>query len=267
MCFINIFTHNKGDKFVELYHPQKPNSKSLATKRKANNGYFSLNEDIKDFVDKLISEYGPFDEPLDFSLSDRLSDDVVKEIYSFYPNELLEDLGIANDNIEAEILSLPKYIEAYSLNPNNETAELFEEVLETTFNLFSNVDARRISGPGNTDIECLQFDIMEKFAVEAKSTSKKLANINAGRLHRHRALINAQYTIVVTPRYVPSVKYDIKGESIVIIKANTLSEYIYNYLISNIEELDYTELRDIIINNLGNDISLQVSEITLSKFG
>lgn len=264
---INIFNHNKGDAFVELYHPQKPNSKSLATKRKANNGYFSLNKDVIDFVKNLISKYSPFDDPLDLSLTNRLSDDIVKEIYSFYPDELLEELGIGKDNIEAEILSLPKYIEAYSLNPNNETAELFEEVLETTFNLFANVEARRISGPGNTDIECLQFDIKEKFAVEAKSTSKKLVNINAGRLHRHRSLINAQYTIVVTPRYVPSVKYDIKGEAIVIIKANTLSEYIYNYLISNIDELDYTELRDIIINNLGSDISLQLSEITLSKFG
>lgn len=109
--------------------------------------------------------------------------------------------------------------------------------------------------------------MLKKFSVEAKSTSNKLPSLNAGRLAHHRELIGARYTIVVTPRYVPSVKYDIKGQDIVIIKANTLSEYIYNYLNAGIREIDYTEIRDIIQNNLGKDISLELSESTLMRFG
>lgn len=55
--------------------------------------------------------------------------------------------------------------------------------------------------------------MLKKFSVEAKSTSNKLPSLNAGRLAHHRELIGARYTIVVTPRYVPSVKYEVLLQS------------------------------------------------------
>ena len=140
-------------------------------------------------------------------------------------------------------------------------------MLVEAFNLFINVEAEKRSGAGQTDIECLFIPLKEIFAVEAKSTQNKLSLINAGRLRKHRNQIGARYTVLVTPRYVPSVKYDIQGQEIVIIKANTLSEYFYNGIISKTRELDYSEFREIITNNLGTDISRHISELTLSKFG
>ena len=132
--------------------------------------------------------------------------------------------------------------------------------------MFVNVEAKKLSGPGNTDIECLYLD-KRKFAVEAKSTTNKLIQINAGRLKRHRELIGAKYTIVITPRYVPSVKYDIDGQNVVIIKANTLSEYLHNNIIFRNRNIDYTEIKKIIDKNMGTDISSNISDLTLTKFG
>ncbi|EAC5083180.1 TPA: restriction endonuclease [Listeria monocytogenes] len=264
---IGVIHKNDGDSSIDLFHPQKLTSKSPATKRTINNGFFALTEVVKPLIIKLFNDYSIYDVPLDLGDSKRKSNDIVKEIYSFYPNALLVEIGETPDPLQMQLLELPKLIEEYSQNPKNQTADKFEDVLEDTFNMFVNVEAQKLSGAGRTDIECLYLTINEKFAVEAKSTANKLSGINAGRLKRHRDLIGANYTIVVTPRYVPSVKYDIVGQKIVIIKANTLSEYLYNNIVANNRNIDYAEIQEIVVNNLGKDISADVSGLTLTKFG
>lgn len=264
---MNIIKKNDGDKYVYISHPPKKKSKSQPTKRKANNGYFSLSDIVSPLVKELLKEYSIYEEPLKLNNSNKTSDDIVKEIYSFYPEQLLNEIGEIPSPLEVELLKLPKLIERYSENPNNKSHEKFEEILEEAFNMFVNIEAKKLSGPGNTDIECLYLDKKEKFAVEAKSTTNKLIQINAGRLKRHRELIGAKYTIVITPRYVPSVKYDIDGQNVVIIKANTLSEYLHNNIIFRNRNIDYTEIKKIIDKNMGTDISSNISDLTLTKFG
>lgn len=256
-----------GNENIKLFHPSKKNSTSAPTSRKATNGSFILTPEIKKFIVKLFKQYSLFDEVLELSDDKRQSSEVVKEIYSFYPELLLEEIGEKVHTLSNELVKLPKLIEEYSLNKDGETFGKFEDTLEMAFNQFYNVEAEKLAGAGRTDIECIYLPEPEKFAVEAKSTANKLSGINAGRLAHHRELIGARYTIVVTPRYVPSVKYDIVGQNIVIIKANTLAEYLYNYINSDIDKMDYQEIREIILNNLGTDISLKVSEKTLSRFG
>lgn len=258
---------DEDEKFVKLAHKQKTGSKSPTTFRKATNGFFELNGRLSSLADQLLEKYTIFDTPIKLDDSKLLSSDIVKEIYSFYPKELLVSIGEEIDDSLMELLSLPNLIERYSKNEDNRTADLFEDVLVEAFNLFVNVEAQKRSGAGQTDIECLFIPLKEVFAVEAKSTQNKLSLVNAGRLRKHRNQIGAKYTVLVTPRYVPSVKYDIQGQEIVIIKANTLSEYFYNGIISKTRELDYSEFREIITNNLGTDISRYISELTLSKFG
>lgn len=264
---VKIIIRNKGDETIDLYHPQKVSSKSKPTKRIINNGSFSLHPDLINFIERLLIRYSFLERTLELDDSRRKSSDVVKEIYSFYPNELLEEINEEIDEIQTKMLRLPQLIEEYSNNPNNETSSQFEDILEEAFNMFINVEANKLSGAGRTDIECVYLTLNEKFAVEAKSTSNKLIGVNAGRLRRHRQIIGAQYTVVVTPRYVPSVKYDIEGQEIVIIKANTLSEYFYNNIIADNRAMDYGEIQQIIIDNLGSDISINISELTLAKFG
>lgn len=263
---IGIINSEKGDISVKLYHPQNEGSES-STFRKINNGVFQLAEDMKRFIEKILENYTIYDEPINLAASNKKSDDIVKEIYSFYPNELLLAIGEPIESLQKEMLELPGLIEEYAHYRNNQTADKFEDILEDAFNMFYNVEAKKISGAGQTDLECLYLEDNKIFAVEAKSTANKLSSINAGRLRRHRELIGAGYTVIVTPRYVPSVKYDIKEQDIVIIKANTLSEYFYNNIISDNREIDYAEIQEIIHDNLGRDISLNISELTLAKFG
>lgn len=214
----------------------------------------------------MLGIYPYYDKPLKLDDNERMQMDVVKEIYSFYPSILLEEIGEDADDIQVKLLELPSLIEKYSNNPENNTAYLFEEVLSEGFNMFVNVETRRIGGAGHTDIECLYITKKKKFAVEAKSTANKLSGINAGRLREHRDNVGGEYTIVITPRYVPAAKRDILKEPIVIILASTFSEYLYNHIYHDVQEIDYEDFDNIISKNLGTDISKQISNMTMEKF-
>ena len=255
----------KGEELGKLYHPQKANSRSLPTGRTVRTDYAECSNKVSGYIDKLLEEYPYHASPLRLNDETRMQIDVVKEIYSFYPSILLKELGEEEDELQAKLLELPQLIEKYSNNPNNETAYLFEDVLEEGFNMFINVETQKIGGAGHTDIECYYINL-KKFAVEAKSTENKLPGINAGRLREHREEIGGEYTIVITPRYVPAAKRDIQGQPIVIILASTFSEYLYNHVFHDIREIDFKDFDDIIINHLGEDVSKYISNMTMEKF-
>lgn len=261
---IGIVDVVKGDMICKLYHPTKTGSHSNPTGRTARNGYVSLSDKVVDFVKLLLSKYSFAQETLKLDDPERMTLDVIKEIYSFYPVELMNEIG--EDDELSSLLELPKLIEEYSNNPDNDTAYLFEEVLEEGFNMFYNVEAQRIGGAGHTDIECLYLTKKRKFAVESKSTANKLSGINVGRLREHREEIGGNYTIVITPRYVPAAKRDIRGTDVVIILASTFAEYLYNHIFHEIREIDYADFDDIIVNHRGEDVSKYISNMTMEKF-
>ena len=255
-----VLNKDEGEVITTLHHGK-------STLRKLTRNHVSLSENLTDLCKRLLDEF-PFDEqPLPLDDPERMTLDVVKEIYSFYPRVLLEDIGeLDSREQEIELLNLPKLIEQYSNNNEGEETDLFEDVLVNGFNQFYNVEAKKISGPGNTDVECLYISKKRKFSVDAKSTKNKLSGINSGRLAGHREKIGGEYTIVVTPRYVPAVLQDIKSTPIVIIRASTFSEYLYNCINSGIRKIDYADFDDIIVNNLGTDVSSKISRVTIEKF-
>ena len=261
---INIMRQVKGDSICKLFHPTKPGSKSPQTGRTARNGYIEINSKVKDFVVKMLSEHSFALPPIRLDESGRMRLDIIKEIYSFYPQILMDEIGESDEL--TKYLELPKLIEEYSNNPENDTAYLFEEVLHEGFNMFINVEASRIGGAGHTDIECLYITKKKKFAVESKSTANKLGGISVGRLREHREEIGGEYTIVVTPRYVPAARRDIKGSPIVIILANTFAEYLYNHIFNDVRDIDYADFDKIIVDHLGEDVSELISNMTLDKF-
>ena len=261
---IGIFDRTKGNTICKLYHPTKSGSHSNPTGRTARNGYVSLTNKVKDFVVLLLNRYSYAQQPLKLDDPERMTLDVVKEIYSFYPPELMNEIGESDEL--SSLLELPKLIEEYSNNPDNDTAYLFEEVLDEGFSMFYNVQTKRIGGAGHTDIECLYLTKKKKFAVESKSTANKLSGINIGRLREHREEIGGEYTIVITPRYVPAAKRDIKGTPIVIILASTFAEYLYNHIFHDVRDVDYADFDDIIIEHLGEDVSKFISDMTMAKF-
>ena len=65
---------------------------------------------------------------------------------------------------------------------------------------------------------------------------------------------------------MPAVKKDILGQDIVILLANTFSEYLYNHIYHDMREILYEDFDNIIVNHLGEDISKYVSDKTIEKF-
>ena len=255
-----LIEKESGEIIYKLQHG-KTNTFRKITKNtvKIKNSIFSL-------VIELENEYSFINKPLLLNDSERLKIYVIKEIYSFYPKSLLKSIGEVENPLKLELLKLPKLIDQYSNNTDGKEAYLFEDVLIDGFNMFYNVEAEKIGGAGNTDLECFYITKKKKFAVDAKSTKNKLSGINSGRLAGHRNKIGGAYTIVVTPRYVPAVLQDIYSSPIVIIRANTFSEFLYNCIDNDVREIDYEDFDKIITTNLGKDISKNISNLTIERF-
>jgi type II restriction enzyme len=255
----SLLDKKEGDIICKLTHGK-------STTRFLKDSKIRMNKEIINYCLKLEQEF-PYDlKPLDLYDPNSMTIDVIKKIYNFYPKILLEEIGETEQKFNSSLLELPKLIDKYSKNLTDGDSYLFENILEEGFNMFYDVEAQKIAGAGNTDIECLYITKKTKFAVEAKSTKNKLSSINAGRLERHREKIGGVYTIVITPSYVPSVKYDIKSTDIVILTASTFAEFLYNNIVNNIREISYEDFDSIIKQNLGKDISREISNLTLSKF-
>lgn len=255
-----VIKEKKGAIICKLQHG---NTKTF---RKITKNEVTISDTVLRLIGQLERQYSFLEKPLQLNDPERLKIDVIKEIYSFYPRVLLQEIDELVDNLKIELLNLPKLIEKYSNNTDGEETYLFEDALVDGFNMFYNVEATKIGGAGNTDLECLYLTKKKKFAVDAKSTKNKLSGINSGRLAGHREKIGGMYSIVVTPRYVPAVLQDIKASPIVIIRASTFSEYLYNCIDNNIREIDYEDFDSIIVNNLGKDISKNISDLTIARF-
>lgn len=264
-----VFDIHEGPSICRLGHPAMHFGESPKTFRTATKGYISLNKEIIPLADKMARSYPCDATPLLFNDPSRTWDDTTKQIYGFYPKEIVSQVG--ESDVENELAELTKSIELFSLHPSKEAEDDFELALTEGFNWFRNVKACHIGGPGHTDIECVytieKDQISFKFDVDAKSTERKLGGINPGRMKQHRDEVGSEYTIIITPGYVPAAKRDIQGEPIVILLASTFSEYLMNCAIDGDGVFDYSELDHIVREHLGDDISPYVSQLTISKFG
>lgn len=239
-------------------------------RRKYKLNYIKLREDIVEFA-KIMSDKYSYDSCVKRDVEDMLQSEYITQMYNFYPEELLDELGIRDEEQEQihGILKITDLINEYALNENNRTYKKFEHILCDAFNLFKNIKCEVIATAGTTDIECIykSDDSVKKFDIEAKSTSMKLMQINAGRLRSHRRLIGSKYTIVVTPQYAPAVKSDIEDTDNVILLSSTLSNFIYQYSRKFGRDLDYKLIDDIIVNNMGRDITDILNDYIYTHLG
>ena len=226
----------------------------------------ALTQQVMPLIECLLSTYSCFEKPHDM-LKTLGKQDYILQLYNFYPQELLADLGISGQERIRAMLQLTQDIKTLSRNQEDGDCYKFENKLAEAFNEFDDVEAHVIGGAGNTDVECIYLTINEKFAVEAKSTQTKLSAINAGRLQLHRSKINAKYTIIVAPYYKPSVETDIKNTVNVLITASTLSNFLYQYIIHSPQSISYNPLYKIVQESLGTNISSKVNEYVAKHFG
>lgn len=224
-----------------------------------------LNQNMVRYIMNLLNTYPYYEKPQDL-LETLGRQDYILHLYNFYPKELLVELGIQQDRIESMFL-ITKNILKYSRNQEEGDCYKFEDILADAFNEFDDVEAHKIGGSGNTDVECIYLTIDEKFAIEAKSTKGKLGTISAGRLQLHRRKIKAKYTIIVAPYYKKSVEDDIIGTDNVMITASSLSNFLYQTYIHSKDEFSYRPLYDIIQKSLGSDITSKVNEYVARSYG
>lgn len=168
------------------------------------------------------------------------------------------------------ILGICEDINHYAKNKSHGDAYKFEDILTRGLNYFYDVVAEKHASAGTTDIECIftnEEEVDEKFDVEAKSTKKKLLQINAGRLRHHREIVNSKYTIVITPNFAPAVLEDIKKSKNVVLRSSSFSNFLYQSISKNGREISYEPIHNIINNNLGVDITPHINQYVYENFG
>lgn len=240
--------------------------------RHYNEDYVVLRSDLCEYVDTLLANYPFSDKPYpEDELSSKFNSSIVVEMYSFYPPELLREIGMdtEEDRAISIMLSAANDVNYYS-HEETDTGKNFEIALTKAFNMFEDVEAERIGGAGNADIECIYYmpnQENKKFDIEAKSTSRKLLQVNSRRLKIHRSLIGSKYTMIVTPNYSIGVLRDIEGEDSVIVKSATLANYLYQCILKYGRNISYSTLDKIIMNNIGNDITDCINKYVYSNFG
>lgn len=234
------------------------------TKTTITEKYFEINNNYIDFLEKLKEENSIYDKIKEMK---GLKSDWIREIYNTVSRVLLKEIEEEND-IYIKYLQIPKLLVETSIDSNKWST--FEEYITKAFNLFEDVKAETISGPSEPDTLCYYEKDELIFVADGKSTKKKLNNINDGRLVQHREKYNARYTIIVTPGYVPGALRDIKNTNTCIITSYCFSDLITKYmfkLFKNEERCSYELFNEIILKNLGTDISEKIYDVIDNKLG
>ncbi len=224
----------------------------------------SITKSYSNFIIAYSEKYTIYDETKKIV---SLRNDWIRDIYNNVSEELLIEIGEKED-IYTEYIQIPKMLLDTSID--SEKWSIFEEYITKSFNLFEDVDAETIGGPGEPDSLCFFRKEKIHFVADGKSTNKKLSSINDGRLLQHRQKYNALYTIIVTPSYVPGALRDINGANTCIITSYCFSDLITKYifkLYKNREECSFETIHNLIINNLGTDISEKIYSMIDERLG
>lgn len=260
----NIIKKTKiSEEKVKFFHPTRENTK-IPTSRIYSRLEYVLTNEIKEFAAELIKE-SPAAEKILVYNEEESKEDIDRKIANYLPKILLNKLVKTEELIYFENLLFE--VKKHSLNKMKHSPEEYENRLEETFNAFRDIKAHRISGAGATDVECIYNKI--KFNVEAKSTSNKLMLLNRGRIEGHMNKTKAIYTLVISPDFAPAVyKNDIRNSSISILKTSVFCEYVMSqYFSMGRGNLEYKELHDLIMQNLGENITSEVSKRNSMIFG
>lgn len=264
---VNIENDNQNKNIGILIHGNGSGRRSYRE------DYITVKPEIALFMDKMLENYA-FDE-IPFLEDERIqsfNNEIIVKMYSYYPMELLEEIGVdeAEQMKLSKLLNIATSVNEYAKNQNLDDHNRFEIALRDAFQLFSDVRAEKIGGPGHTDVECIYYQgtdyIPKKFDIEAKARKVKLMEVSAGRLRAHREKIGSNYTLIVTPDYMRAVLDDIEGDKTAIIKSVTLSNYLFQYITKYGREISYYALNQIVEDNLGRDITTIVDEHIYENF-
>lgn len=264
------YHHNNG----ELIKFKHGNTQTFRSDKVSNDcsGYIKLNSNIYEIAENLVNKFSPFEKPI--SLDDSFVYSKEDWISDLYESDLIKylDVAIPRFNASKEIISTitnMTYMSKYSAVDGKD----FEKSLKPIFELFrENLNVELISGAGDTDLLCTMEKLNEsrdiyKINVDAKSRNSSL-NLNPMRLIRHLKIHSSKYCIVVAPRFSRGTILDISDFPIVTITADSLARYCSKECLSNKDYLaDFSAIDEIILNNLGQDITNLVDKLVTKKYG
>jgi type II restriction enzyme len=215
-----------------------------------NRKHLFLNNSFIKTIDSLLNRHSIFEQIRNSELPSELA----SEIFNYVDDEIYKDLNIEKN----KDYTLADNIYNYSINPNK--CYDFEIKINEAMNLFYDIKSEVVGGSSEPDFVAKYKpffpDSIESkiFTGDAKSTKNQLQGINPGRLRQHMSKYNSNFTLLITPKYSPAAKKDIHGEKIVILSSLALSEVARN-IIKNDDKPSFSPFYDIIINNLGEDVS------------
>lgn len=257
-------SHNGGRVFK--FRQGKGSNRSTAIKSRGKyQGYIELNGSIFELALKLLNLF-PFDQET-FKLGRTI----------FTEEELSNDMFITQSYKLLNVISPEHYLENNIANIlenmrvtsiNSPDGKDFESALSDVFREFDEaVSVSKLSGPGKTDIFCVFLinDRKELFNIEAKSGSSG-NNVNVQRIMRHLGHTQAQYCLMISPRFSRGTYLDIEDSSISTITSETLYQYCMKMLTSsNYRNMPYYYIHDLASNNLGKKLDHMVEDIIIKK--
>lgn len=267
--------HNDGHLFrfkhgrTETYRTDKIDEKNNIS------GYIKLHDELLESAISLVNKFSPFDKPttladsLVFSKEDWISDLYESELIG-YLDTIFPNYGKQREIINS--LSTMTYMSKYSSVDGKD----FESSLKPVFELFrETLNVEIISGSGDTDLLCsiedseLPSGLENIYKVNVDGKSRRSSNtLNPMRLVRHLKLHSSKYCIVVAPRFSRGTILDINELPVVLITADSLARYCSKECLSSHDSLaNYSAINEIILNNLGKDISSLVDKLTIDKYG
>ena len=254
------FRHGKGETFrTDRYRPNQKYS-----------GYITLDPLLHAKAKKLLKNHKYYDVPItQAEASSKI--DWIRDLYEFNPLKYLGVIGIIPED-KTRISEIIHDV-VYNSKFGGRDGKKFEKSLAELFENFREiVNVEIISGAGDTDILCNVENSYKKsfykVNVDAKSTQKATPSLNASRLNKHIEKNGSDYCIVVSPKFMRGVKLDIEGNSIVTIEAESLANYCLKECLNAYDDLaDYEALDLIIRENFGKDITYEVNNKIVSKYG
>ena len=267
--------HNDG-KLFKFRHGDAETSSTYRNdaykSRKEYSGYVELSSSIREWAQKLVNSFSPFDKPSQIDgIEIFTKEDWLTNIYQTEP---LRYLACINSQIDrnSEIINIVNEMIRTSKFGSRDGKE-FENALKPFMELFQEtVNVEIISGAGNTDLLCNMEELptgdLYNMNIEAKTRGTALEGVQTTRINKHIRKHGSRFCIIVAPRFARGVADDIIGNQIVTIRSEELGNYCYKECTKSRNGMaDFSSILEIIKENMGKDITHKVRALTEMRYG
>lgn len=254
-CSVQYFIWILKSVWIFIFDDSFKNESISSSKRRdatsININNISLSSKFLNVINLLNSKYSIFEIPRSNA---HLPSELISEIYNYVDEDIYKFISIwkkQNTQLAQDI---------YNFSIDSEKCYEFEEKINEAWKLFYNIKSEVVWGSWEPDFVAAFFpefpDNSQKyiFTWDAKSTKNQLQMINAGRIRSHMQKYKSNFSIIVTPKYSPASKNDIRWENMVILSSLALSEVTRQIILNN-DKPSFQSFYNIIINNFWQDIS------------